>query len=119
MKRTMSSSSSNATFQPTGTSSSSGAHRQLKSSSSAAHVASSGSAHSQKYRVNPRLPNDKDAEPAPSTLMYWSRAPVWGTLPMRSMRGHTITLVDSMAWLIGGSDDKDSSKELYCFNTGL
>ncbi|KAJ3492706.1 hypothetical protein NLJ89_g11179 [Agrocybe chaxingu] len=72
----------------------------------------------QKYRLNPRLPHDKDAEPAPSTIMYWSRASVWGAIPMRTMRAHTMTLVDTTAWLIGGCDDKDSSKDLYCFNTG-
>ncbi|CAA7262641.1 unnamed protein product [Cyclocybe aegerita] len=71
----------------------------------------------QKYRLNPRLPHDKDAEPAPSTIMYWSRASVWGAIPMRTMRAHTMTLVDTTAWLIGGCDDKDSSKDLYCFNT--
>jgi len=38
---------------------------------------------------------------------------------MRSMRGHTVTLIDSMAWLIGGCDAEDSAKELYCFNTGI
>jgi hypothetical protein len=117
VKRTISSSNSASAQAATPTAGST--QRSLKSSSSAPHVSSSGSTSTQKYRVNPRLPYDKDAEPAPSTIMYWSRAPVWGALPMRSMRGHTVTLVDSMAWLIGGCDDKDSSKELYCFNTGV
>ncbi|KAF8970571.1 hypothetical protein BDZ97DRAFT_1914469 [Flammula alnicola] len=71
----------------------------------------------QKFRSSPRLPHDKDAEPAPSTIMYWSRAPVWGTIPMRTMRAHTVTLVDTTAWLFGGCDDKDSSIDIYCFDT--
>jgi len=70
----------------------------------------------QKYRVNPRLPHDKDAKSVPSTVMYWSRAPVWGTVPLRTMRAHTATLVDTTAWLVGGCDDKDSSKDIYCFD---
>ncbi|KAF9480612.1 galactose oxidase [Pholiota conissans] len=71
----------------------------------------------QKFRSCPRLPHDKDAEPASSTIMHWSRAPVWGTIPMRTMRAHTVTLVDTTAWLFGGCDDKDSSKDIYCFDT--
>jgi hypothetical protein len=115
VKRTMSS-SSNATTSQAAAGSNGSTHKPLKPSVSAPHV---GSTTSQKYRLNPRLPHDKDAEPAPSTIMYWSRAPVWGAIPMRSMRGHTVTLVDSMAWLIGGCDAEDSSKDLYCFNTGV
>lgn len=33
------------------------------------------------------------------------------------MRAHTVTLVDTTAWLFGGCDDKDSSKDIYCFDT--
>ena len=73
----------------------------------------------QRYQANPQLPHDKDVEPAPSTVMYWSRAPVWGTIPMRTMRAHTVTLVDTTAWLFGGCDDKDGSKDIYCFDTGI
>ena len=113
MKRTTSASSNN-TAQPTPTSST----KQSKSSSSVSQVSSNPTV-VQKYRVNPRLSYDKDAEPAPCTAMHWSRAPVWGALPMRAMRGHTVTLVDAMAWLIGGCDEKDNSKDLYCFNTGM
>jgi len=112
IKRALSASSSSQAA----TAGSNGTHKTLKTSSSTPHV---GSTVTQRYRANPRLPHDKDAEPAPSTIMHWSRAPVWGSLPMRSMRGHTVTLVDSMAWLIGGCDAEDSAKELYCFNTGI
>lgn len=73
----------------------------------------------QKIRSTPRLPHDKDAEPAPSSVMYWSRAPVYGTIPMRTMRAHSVTLVDTTAWLFGGCDDKDCSKDIYCFDTGM
>jgi Rab9 effector protein with kelch motifs len=77
-----------------------------------------------KTRSTPRLPHDKDADPAPSTSMYWSRAPVYGTIPPKFMRGHSVTLVDAIAWLFGGCDDKDlkenprDMKIIYCFDTG-
>ncbi|TRM58241.1 hypothetical protein BD626DRAFT_550751 [Schizophyllum amplum] len=67
--------------------------------------------------MTPRFPNDKDVAPAAPTLMYWSRAPVYGTLPMRTMRAHTVTLIDSVAWLFGGCDDKESAKDIYLFDT--
>ncbi|KDR74027.1 hypothetical protein GALMADRAFT_250753 [Galerina marginata CBS 339.88] len=70
-----------------------------------------------KTKTGPKLPHDKDVELAPSTIMYWSRAPVWGSVPTRTMRAHTVTLVDSTAWLFGGCDDKDGSKDIYCFDT--
>ena len=66
----------------------------------------------------PRLPHDREAELAPSTLVYWSRAPVYGAMPMRTMRAHSVTLVDTTAWIFGGCDDKDCSKDIYCFDTG-
>src|ERR1700688_4787457 len=71
VKRTTSASSNNAAAQgatlPAGSGGSSGnsVQKSLKTSSSNPHVASGGSTHPQKYRVNPRLPHDKDAEPAP------------------------------------------------------
>ncbi|KAH9476812.1 Protein GLUTELIN PRECURSOR ACCUMULATION 3 [Psilocybe cubensis] len=72
-----------------------------------------------KNRITPKVPHDKDAEPAPSTVMYWSRAPAWGAAPSRTLRAHTATLVDTTAWLVGGCDDKDVLKEkaIYCFDT--
>lgn len=51
-------------------------------------------------------------------MMYWSRAPVYGAIPMRSMRAHSVTLVEGVAWLFGGCDDKDCWKDVYCFDTG-
>ena len=72
-----------------------------------------------KFRANPRLPHEKDVESAPSTVMYWSRAPVWGTIPMRTMRAHTVTLVDTTIWLFGGCDDHDKARDIYCFDIGM
>ncbi|KAJ3892793.1 galactose oxidase [Lentinula edodes] len=48
--------------------------------------------------------------------MYWSRAPVYGACPTRTMRGHTVTLVDSTAWVFGGCDDKETARDIYCFD---
>ncbi|GLB44605.1 putative kelch motif containing protein [Lyophyllum shimeji] len=67
----------------------------------------------------PTLPHDKNAEPVPSTAMHWSRAPVYGAVPQRAMRAHTMTLVDTTAWLFGGNDDKEVNKDMkdmYCFD---
>ena len=108
--------SSTAASQQVSVSGSGSSNRAPRVTTTTPSVSQSGQV--QKYRTNPRIPHDKDAEPAPSTIMYWSRAPVWGAMPMRSMRAHTVTLVDTTAWLIGGCDDKESSKDIYCFNTG-
>ncbi|KAF7373327.1 hypothetical protein MSAN_00542200 [Mycena sanguinolenta] len=70
-----------------------------------------------KVRSSPRLPHDTEVEAAPSTVLYWSKAPVFGIIPTRTMRAHTVTLVDTMAWLFGGCDDKDCSKDVFCFDT--
>jgi len=72
----------------------------------------------QKIRTTPRLPHGNDVPIAPATTMYWSRAPVYGTLPMHNMRAHTVTLVDNVAWLFGGCDEKGCWKDVYCFDTG-
>lgn len=80
------------------------------------------STHLQRIRTIPALPHDKDAEVAPSAGMYWSRAPVYGTIPHRPMRAHTVTLVDTTAWVFGGWDDREHTKGLktiYCFDTGM
>lgn len=67
-------------------------------------------------RSTPRLPHDKDAQHAPSTAMHWSKAPVYGTLMNRTVRSHSVTLVDTTAWLFGGCDDHDSARDIYCFD---
>ncbi|KAG6865309.1 hypothetical protein C0991_003612 [Blastosporella zonata] len=73
-----------------------------------------------RIKTIPTLPHDKNAESVPSTAMHWSRAPVYGAVPQRTMRAHTMTLVDNIAWLVGGIDDKDSNKDMkdmHCFDT--
>ncbi|KAJ3773979.1 hypothetical protein FB446DRAFT_730682 [Lentinula raphanica] len=69
-------------------------------------------------RSTPRLAHlhEKDVPIASSTIMYWSRAPVYGACPTRTMRGHTVTLVDTTAWVFGGCDDKETSRDIYCFD---
>jgi hypothetical protein len=69
-------------------------------------------------RPTPRLVYDKDAEQAPSTGMYWSRAPVYGAVPNRTMRAHSVTAIDNVLWLFGGCDDRESWKDIYCLNVG-
>ncbi|KAL0574766.1 hypothetical protein V5O48_007193 [Marasmius crinis-equi] len=81
----------------------------------AAGITVGGSHISSRFRVTPKLPQGEENE-APPTLMYWSRAPVWGLCPTRTMRGHTVTLVGDIAWVFGGCDDKDTAKDLYCFD---
>ncbi|KAJ6614701.1 hypothetical protein B0H10DRAFT_1801491 [Mycena sp. CBHHK59/15] len=71
----------------------------------------------QKMRSSPKLPHDTEVEAAPSTVLYWSKAPVFGTIPTRTMRAHTVTLVDTTAWLFGGCDDKECSRDIFCFDT--
>lgn len=71
-----------------------------------------------RIRNTPHLPHAKDVEPAPATLMYWSRAPVYGVLPQHGVRAHSVTLVDNVAWLFGGCDEKGCWRDIYLFNTG-
>ncbi|TFK29105.1 galactose oxidase [Coprinopsis marcescibilis] len=88
----------------------------VSSSSKSARVSAGGQV-LPRYRSTPRLPQDKDVPAAPATGMYWSKAPAWGHLPGRTLRAHTVTLVDNVAWIFGGSDDRDTSKDIYCFDT--
>ena len=71
-----------------------------------------------RLRNTPHLPHAKDVELAPATLMHWSRAPVYGAMPLHGMRAHSVTLIDSIAWLFGGCDEKGCWKDVFCFNTG-
>lgn len=70
-----------------------------------------------RYRHNPHLPTG-NADPVPATLMYWSKAPVYGHLPTHNVRAHSVTLVDGVAWIFGGCDEKGCFKDVWCFNTG-
>ncbi|KIP09449.1 hypothetical protein PHLGIDRAFT_86732 [Phlebiopsis gigantea 11061_1 CR5-6] len=49
--------------------------------------------------------------------MYWSRAPVYGFLPTHGLRAHTATLLDGVAWIFGGCDEKGCWKDAWCFHT--
>ncbi len=71
-----------------------------------------------RLRNTPHLPSGKDVEPVPATLMYWSRAPVYGLLPTHGMRAHSITLVDNIAWIFGGCDEKGCWRDVWCFSVG-
>ena len=73
---------------------------------------------SARVRLLPHLPHSKDTEIAPTVQMYWSKAPVWGTMPNHGMRAHSVTLVDSVAWIFGGCDERGCWKDLWLFNTG-
>jgi hypothetical protein len=72
-----------------------------------------------RFRAVPHLPNMLNVEPAPPPVMYWSKAPVWGVLPTHGFRAHTVTLVDNVAWIFGGCDDKGCFKDMWCFNIGV
>lgn len=50
--------------------------------------------------------------------MYWSKAPVYGHLPNRAMRAHTVTLIDNLVWQIGGCDHLVCSRDILTFDTG-
>ncbi|OSD03716.1 galactose oxidase [Trametes coccinea BRFM310] len=49
--------------------------------------------------------------------MHWSRAPVYGNMPPRGLRAHTVTLIDNVAWLFGGCDERTCWRDVFCFNT--
>jgi len=53
-----------------------------------------------------------DVPPAPSSGMYWSRAPVSGS-PHTALRAHTTTLVGSNVYVFGGCDSRTCFNELY------
>lgn len=91
-----------------------GRERTSKSTRSAANAGPQ----QPRIRNTPHLPHAKDVEPAPATLMYWSRAPVYGVLPQHGVRAHSVTLVDNVAWLFGGCDEKGCWRDIYLFNTG-
>lgn len=54
--------------------------------------------------------------PAPPPAMYWSRAPVHGSVPKRGFRAHTATMTEETMWLFGGCDAKGCFNSLWCFD---
>ena len=71
-----------------------------------------------RIRNTPHLPHAKDVELAPATLMHWSRAPVYGAMPLHGTRAHSVTLIYSIAWMFGGCDERGCWRDVFCFNTG-
>lgn len=70
-----------------------------------------------KFRHTPHLPQ-YEAERVSAAMMHWSKAPVHGTLPTRSMRAHTVTMVDNIAWIFGGCDERGCWRDVWCFDIG-
>ncbi|KAK7743557.1 hypothetical protein SLS53_004091 [Cytospora paraplurivora] len=67
------------------------------------------------YRPFPPLASpttSPDVPPAPSSGMYWSRAPVSGH-PHPSLRAHTTTNVGSNIYVFGGCDSRACFNDLY------
>ncbi|KAH8905924.1 conjugation with cellular fusion-related protein [Coniochaeta sp. PMI_546] len=60
--------------------------------------------------ADPRTAPDVPA--APSSGMYWSRAPACGA-PHTSLRAHTTTLIGSNVYVFGGCDSRACFNELY------
>jgi hypothetical protein len=56
-----------------------------------------------------------DVPAAPSSGMYWSKAPVSGA-PHTSLRAHTTTLIGSNIYIFGGCDSRACFNELYVFD---
>ncbi|PWN29903.1 galactose oxidase, partial [Jaminaea rosea] len=54
--------------------------------------------------------------PAPPPSMYWSKAPVHGSVPKRCFRAHTATLDGETMWLFGGCDSKGCFGTVWCFD---
>ncbi|GAK64711.1 galactose oxidase [Moesziomyces antarcticus] len=69
------------------------------------------------HRVLPQLPSAQGVRPAPPPAMYWSKAPVHGSVPRRSFRAHTANLCDEVLWLFGGCDNRGCFRDLWCFDT--
>ncbi|KAK6214147.1 hypothetical protein LQW54_004750 [Pestalotiopsis sp. IQ-011] len=67
------------------------------------------------YVALPPLQDPKDAPdvlPAPSSGMYWSRAPESGAAHT-PLRAHTMTLIGSNVFVFGGCDSRACFNELY------
>ncbi|CAK7203411.1 hypothetical protein SEUCBS139899_006145 [Sporothrix eucalyptigena] len=56
-----------------------------------------------------------DVLPAPSSGMYWTRAPVSG-VPHPTLRAHTATLIGSNIFIFGGCDARACFSDLYVFD---
>lgn len=72
-----------------------------------------------RHRSGIKIVHDKDEEDVPTSGMLWYRAPVHGALPGRTLRSHTTTTIRNKAWVIGGCDDKQSYRDIYCLDYGM
>ena len=84
-------------------------HSSTNPNGTVSHLPSS----SARVRLLPHLPHSKDTEIVPTVQMYWSKAPMWGTMPNHGMRAHNVTLVDSVAWIFGGCDERGCWNDLW------
>ncbi|CAO1621186.1 unnamed protein product [Sympodiomycopsis kandeliae] len=88
-----------------------------RSTTTAGHHSSS---HHHHHHHNPRLTQPKlpraQVDPAPPPSMYWSRAPIHGSVPRRVFRAHTATLCEDTMWLFGGCDSKGCFGSIWCFD---
>ncbi|CEH13181.1 Kelch repeat-containing proteins [Ceraceosorus bombacis] len=80
-------------------------------------VVNSASKSQSSSRALPALPSAPGLTAAPPPAMYWSKAPVHGSVPRRSFRAHTASLADEVLWLFGGCDSKGCFRDLWCFDT--
>lgn len=64
--------------------------------------------------VDPRTA--PDVPPAPSSGMYWSKAPVSGA-SHTALRAHTTTLIGSNIYVFGGCDSRTCFNSLYVLDT--
>jgi hypothetical protein len=71
-----------------------------------------------KFRRFPHMPHDAHADEVPATGMYWFVAPVHGLMPSRGWRAHTVNVVDNVAWIFGGCDEKGGWQDVWLFDTG-
>lgn len=43
---------------------------------------------------------------------------MYGAMPLHGTRAHSVTLIDSIAWMFGGCDERGCWRDVFCFNTG-
>lgn len=70
-----------------------------------------------RFRPLPRMAYP-ECELVPPTQMYWSKAPVWGTIPNHGLRAHSATLIDNMVWIFGGCDERICYNDIWLYHTG-
>ncbi|EKM76210.1 hypothetical protein AGABI1DRAFT_108955 [Agaricus bisporus var. burnettii JB137-S8] len=69
-----------------------------------------------KYKSGVKIVHNKDEEAMPTSGLLWYRGPVYGALPGRTLRSHSTTTIRNKAWVIGGYDDKQSYRDIYCLD---